>query len=96
LHSTAAAAVAAAADRACLELAKLPELRQLNLSQNRHVGDVGLRALAGGRLAASLEVLNLSYTSVTDASVPALAGLKVRGLAIVCHKDMWCMQNCMI
>lgn len=70
-------------DRACVELAKLPSLRQLNLSQNRQLGDAGLRALAGGRLAASLECLNLSYTSITDAAVPALAGLKALQVVVL-------------
>lgn len=81
---------ACCADRACVELSKLSQLLHLNLSQNRHVGDTGLRALAGG-LGQHLEVLNLSYTSITDASVQALASMKVRRAVrpLMCG---WCLQ----
>jgi len=63
-------------DRACHELCKLPELRQLNLSQNRSLSDGGVRVLAGG-LKEVLLGLNISYTSVTDASMTTLASMKV-------------------
>lgn len=64
------------ADRACAELGKLRQLKQLNVSQNRCLGDAGLRLLAAA-LGGGVQELNLSYTSVSDASVSALAGMQV-------------------
>lgn len=66
------------ADRACLDLAKLRHLRQLNLGQNRGVTDVGVNLLAN-RLGGVLESINLSYTSVSDACIAMLAGMQVGG-----------------
>lgn len=73
---TAAVSLLLPADRACIDLAKLTSLKQLNIAQNLRLGDPGLRQLAAG-LSNTLEGLNLTYTGVTDACLPCLATMKV-------------------
>jgi uncharacterized protein (TIGR02996 family) len=61
--------------RGVLALADSPllaQLRQIDLSGNRAIGDRAARALAASPLADCLEVLRLSWTNVTPAGVEAL------------------------
>ncbi|KAF8061903.1 EGF1 [Scenedesmus sp. PABB004] len=69
-------------DRAAAELCKLGELRHLNVAQNRCLSDAGVRALAAG-LGPVLEALNLGFTGVGDASVPALATMRALKVVVL-------------
>ncbi|KAI8466503.1 MAG: hypothetical protein J3K34DRAFT_472525 [Monoraphidium minutum] len=68
-------------DRAVMEVAKLAKLQHLSIAQNPRLTDAAVHALSGGACAGSLEALNLTGTSVTDACLPLLA--RMPALAVV-------------